>query len=162
MEIRLAKRSEADAVRECVDTAFSHWIEIIGRKPVAMLTDFTPLIEQEKVYVAHINDSLVGVLAMWLDHDALYVDTVAVNPTAQNQGVGQRLLKFAEAEAVKREQSKMSLCTNEKMQSNRDYYARLGYKEVRFDKLADGRGVVWMEKALALEEPEDDTLTKDV
>ena len=161
MDIRLAKTSEAKAVRECVDTAFSHWIDVIGRKPMAMLTDYSPLIEQEKVYVAHINDELVGVLAMWLDHESLYIDTLAVNPSTQNQGIGQRLLKFAEAEAVKREQSKLSLCTNEKMQSYRDYYGRMGYKEVRFDKLDDGRGVVWMEKSLALEEPED-TLTKDV
>src|SRR5690349_18333037 len=130
MEIRLAQISEAEEVKACVDAAFSHWIEVIGRKPIAMLTDFKPLIEQKKVYLAHIQGELVGVLAMWLDHESLYIDTLAVNPLAQKQGIGQRLLRFAEAEAVKQEQSKLSLCTNEKMQSNRDYYARLGYKEV--------------------------------
>lgn len=155
MQIRLAKSSELEAVKACVDAAFSVWIEVIGDTPRPMLADYKRLIEQEEVYVGIINAEIVGVLVMWLEYESLYVDVLAVNPKAQKQGIGLRLLKFAENEAIQRQQSKVSLCTNEKMQSNRDYYAHLGYHESRIDKSDDGGGIVWMEKALVTDKPDD-------
>lgn len=153
MQIRLANLSELDAVKECVNAAFSVWIDVIGDKPRPMLADYKALIEQEKVYLALLKDEIVGILVMWLEHDSLYIDVLAVNPKEQKQGIGLRLLKFAETEAMQREQNKITLCTNAKMQSNRDYYAKLGYQEFRHDKLDDGRGIVWMEKPLLPDEP---------
>jgi ribosomal protein S18 acetylase RimI-like enzyme len=119
---------------------------VIGQKPVAMIKGFKPLIEEGKVYIALIDNEIMGVLAMWLAYESLYIDTLAVNPKAQKQGIGQRLMQFAETEAAKLNQSKLSLCTNTKMQANRDYYARYGYHETHYDKLEDGRDIVWMEK----------------
>lgn len=148
MEIRLATLADSDAVRACVDMAFSHWIDIIGRKPTAMLTDFKPMIEAGQVHVALMDEAIVGVLIMWIAYESLYIDVLAVNPNIQKQGLGKQLLQFAEAEARRQNQSKLSLATNVKMQSNRDYYARYGYNETRFGTLEDGREIVWMEKPL--------------
>jgi N-acetylglutamate synthase-like GNAT family acetyltransferase len=155
MEIRLARVSELEAVKEVVDAAFSVWIDVIDMKPRAMLTEYKALIEQEKVFVGLINDEIVGVLVMWIEYDSLYIEVLAVNPKAQKQGIGLRLLKFAEAEALQHQQSKISLCTNEKMQANRDYYAHLGYHETRIEQTDDGRSVVWMEKDLVSDKPDD-------
>jgi N-acetylglutamate synthase-like GNAT family acetyltransferase len=148
MEIRLALEADAKDVKDCVDAAFSAWIPIIGSKPVAMQTNYAALIKMKKVYVGLNEGNIVAVLAMWIHGDALYLDTVAVNPELQKQGLGKNLLDFAEREARGQKQNKVSLCTNSKMFSNRRYYQKLGYQEVRTTSMEDGRAIIWMEKRL--------------
>ncbi len=94
-----------------------------------MLADYPQLIRDGLVRVAVANDEIVGVLVMWPEDDHLYVDNVAVLPTAQGLGVGTALLKVAEAVARETSQSEIRLYTNELMVTNLDYYPRRGYVE---------------------------------
>jgi len=149
MEIRLAQATDVQAVTACVQAAFGVWTDIIGRRPFALDTDYTSRIEQGYVYLAIENGELLGVIALWPEDESVYIDTVAVYPTLQKRGVGRTLLDFADSHARTLGITKMSLCTNGKMQSNRDYYQKLGYAEIRQEILLDGRVIIWMEKPLA-------------
>lgn len=148
MTIRLAQDHEAAVVTECVHAAFSKWIEVIGRKPRPMEADFATLIAQKFVYVLSENQKILGIIALWPQENTIYIDTVAVFPEWQKHGIGRQLLDFAESHAQSLGIPTLSLCTNEKMQSNRAYYLKLGYSQVNLEKLPDGGAVVWMEKSL--------------
>ncbi len=149
MEIRLAQEADVQAVTACVQAAFSVWTDIIGRRPFALDTDYTAWIEQGYVYLAIENGELMGVIALWPQDESVYIDTVAVYPTLQKRGVGRTLLDFADSHARALGITKMSLRTNGKMQSNRDYYQKLGYAEIHQEILPDGRVIILMEKPLA-------------
>jgi GNAT superfamily N-acetyltransferase len=148
MEIRLATETDFETVTDCVQAAFSVWTEIIGCRPFALDTDYTGRIEQGYVYLAIENDELFGIIALWPDGNTVYVDTVAVYPNLQGRGVGRVLLDFAESHARTLGKVAISLCTNEKMDTNRAYYQKLGYSEIRHEVHPDGRGVIWLKKPL--------------
>ena len=94
-----------------------------------MLADYPQLIHDGLVRVAVVNDEIVGVLVMWPEDDHLYVDNVAVLPTAQGLGIGAALLRVAEDFARDTKRDEIRLYTNEAMTSNLDYYPRRGYVE---------------------------------
>lgn len=148
LTIRLAEPHEAAAVSQLVDAAYSKWIAVIGRKPSPMLVDYVSLVQQRLVYVIVDNGQIAGVLVIWPQGDALYIDNIAVHPNFQRRGMGDRLLKFAEAQARAVGLSRMRLLTNEKMESNQAYYRKHGYVETRRETGEDGRRTVCMHKLL--------------
>ncbi len=74
----------------------SAYVERIGKKPAPMLDDYKTLISDEVVYVATVDDRLVGLVVFWPNEDHLYVDNIAVLPEEQGKGVGAALLGFVE------------------------------------------------------------------
>jgi len=148
MDIRLANDTDLQSVTACIQAAFSVWVDIIGARPIALDTDYAPLIAQHKVYIATEDGQTLGVMALWPINGALYIDTLAVNPTLQNRGIGGQFLTFADSHARTLGETTLRLCTNEKMRSNRSYYQKWGYQEVRQEPHHDGRIVVWLEKPL--------------
>ncbi len=146
--IRLATDADLEAVTACVQAAFSPWTEIIGRRPFALDTDYMSRIEDGYVHLAIEGGEILGVIALWPEDESVYIDTLAVDPSRQKRGVGKLLLDFAESHARALGKTTMSLRTNEKMQSNRAYYQKLGYQEIRSETFGLGRKTVWMEKPL--------------
>ena len=59
----------------------------------------------------------------------LRVENVAVDPLAQHQGIGRRLLEHADREAAALGLDEVRLYTNEAMSENLALYPRLGYRE---------------------------------
>lgn len=147
--IRPATAADHDAVVACVHAAFSKWVPIIGMKPLALLADYEAFIQRRVAYVLDGTHGLAGVLIIWPVEDALYIDTVAVNPAYQKTGLGQRLMTFAEQQAREAGLHRLTLVTNEKMIENQHYYKRLGYVETHREELTAGRRAVWMQKLLA-------------
>ena len=94
-----------------------------------MLDDYTNLIHSEVVYVATLDDRLVGLIVLWSKEDHLYIDNIAVLPEAQGNGVGAALLDFADAQAQRAGLNEIRLYTNEKMAENIQYYPRKGFRE---------------------------------
>ncbi len=151
--IRLATPADYPAVIACIEAAFSKWIPIIGMKPIALTADYHDFIERKVVYVIDGNQSndLAGLLIIYPADDALYVDTIGVNPAYQKHGLGRRLLAFAEKKAHEAGLNKMTLVTNALQLSNQDYYRKFGYVETHRESLEPGRVGVWMAKSLATE-----------
>ena len=148
-KMRLAEVDESEAVSRVVDAAYSKWIAVIGRKPLPMLADYPQLISQRFVYVLMDGKQIAAVLVIWPSSGSLYIDNIAVHPDYQRQGIGERLLGFAEQKAREVGLPRLTLVTNAKMESNQAYYRKHGYSETRRDLTADGREVVWMHKPIA-------------
>lgn len=128
-EIRQAVRADEPGVCACVDAAYAPYVERMGKPPAPMLDDYTNLINSGVVYVATLDDWLVGLIVLWPKEDHLYVDNVAVLPEAQGTGVGAALLDFADAQALRTGLNEIRLYTNEKMTENIEYYPRMGFHE---------------------------------
>jgi ribosomal protein S18 acetylase RimI-like enzyme len=151
--IRLATTDDYEATVACIDAAFTPWIEIIGMKPMALTADYHDFIERKVLYVVDGNQSseLAGLLIIYPVDDALYVDTIGVNPSYQKHGLGRRLLAFAQQKTHEAGLNKITLVTNAKQVSNQNYYRKNGFIETHREMLEPGRVGVWMAKTLATE-----------
>ena len=134
--IREATTNDAVSAKLCVVSAFSKYIERIGKEPAPMLLDFSAQVEERHVWVAELDTAVVGVLVQYETEFGFYIDTVAVLPNFQGTGVGRSLLLFAEQEAMRRNFGSIYLCTNSKMTENQVLYPRAGY--VEFDRQVVG------------------------
>jgi ribosomal protein S18 acetylase RimI-like enzyme len=134
--IREATASDAVSAKLCVTSAFSKYVERIGKEPAPMLLDFSAQVEAKHVWVAEFGTKVVGVLVQYETEFGFYIDTVAVLPEFQGTGVGRALLLFAEQEAVQRYFGSLYLCTNSKITENQVLYPRIGY--VEFDRQVVG------------------------
>lgn len=136
MVIVPARLVHLGAVQRCVDVAYQHYVERIGKPPAPMLDDYEQLIGSDVVHVAIEDHHVLGLIVMWDEHDHFYVDNVAVDPTAQGRGVGSKLLAEADRAARAAGRSEIRLYTNAAMTENIAYYARRGF--VATDRARDG------------------------
>lgn len=130
--LRTAVRSDASWVTDLIRQAFEHYVERIGKVPAPMLRDHGEAIERSETYVPDGND---GVIVLVPQEGHLLVRDVAVRPSAQGQGLGTRLMQFAEVRAAELGFDELRLYTNQAMWENIRFYTRLGYRELeRFEK----------------------------
>jgi ribosomal protein S18 acetylase RimI-like enzyme len=128
--LRAASPTDAQAAKACVQAAFEIYLERMDKPPAPMLLDFSSEIGQQHVWLAELEDKVVGVLVQYETEQGFYIDTVAVDPLHQGSGVGKSLLQFAEQEARRRGYDSLYLCTNVKMTENQRFYPSIGYVEV--------------------------------
>ncbi|MEV5569188.1 GNAT family N-acetyltransferase [Spirillospora sp. NPDC052269] len=143
-DIRLAVPSDRPAIEGVVEAAYTPWEEIIGTRPLPMVADYAALIDAGRVFVL---DDLTGLIVLIPEEGVLYVDNVAVDPSAQGGGRGRRLLDFAEDKARELGLPALRLITNEKMASNIARYERRGYLQTGRETI-EGRHAVHMSKTL--------------
>ncbi|UYM06867.1 GNAT family N-acetyltransferase [Solicola gregarius] len=141
MTIRPAVAGEADALRDLARAAYAHYVERIGTEPWPMLADYTQLVEQGSVWVAARDHAIVGLIVLLPEEGHLLLDNVAVSPDAQGQGVGGRLLAFADEHARDLGYAEVRLYTNEAMTENIAYYPRHGYVETHRGEFGEYRRV---------------------
>jgi GNAT superfamily N-acetyltransferase len=127
--LRLATDDDVDAVRAVVHAAYGGYGPLLGRTPMPMLTDFAVAIREHEVWVAEVDDRIVGVLELIPREDHLWIDNVAIDPEHQGRGLGRRLLKYADDEARRRGYESLGLLTNERYVRNIAMYERYGYRE---------------------------------
>jgi GNAT superfamily N-acetyltransferase len=148
--IRTAKQSNRAAVEAIVRAAYSVYIERIGKRPGPMLDDYERRIAEKAVHVLEADGDILAIIVLLPRPAHLLLDNVAVHPTRQGQGLGRRLIDFAEDEAIRLGLAELRLYTHAAMAENIALYARLGFVET-------GRGCeagydrVFMSKRLALE-----------
>lgn len=146
--IRQAVKGDEDAVRQCAENAFTQYISAIGRKPAPMDADFAAQIAAGQVYIAADEaDVLQGYIVFFPVADHMFLDSVAVQPSAVGRGIGGGLIRFCEAEARRLGLGAVHLYTNQKMTENLSIYPRLGYLEVD-RRTDDGFSRVFYEKQL--------------
>ncbi|MCP2335409.1 MFS transporter [Actinomadura rupiterrae] len=143
-EIRPARPSDRPDVERVVQAAYAPWTEIIGTPPLPLSSDYAALIEAGRVFVL---DDLSGLIVLIPEDGRLLVDNVAVDPSHQGEGLGSRLLDYAEDRARELGLPALRLITNEKMTSNISRYERRGYRETGRESI-QGRHAVHMSKTL--------------
>ena len=129
VSLRIAEPADVVEVRELVLAAFVGYLPRLDCEPAPMNADYSALVDAGQVWLAVDGGVLAGVIVLVPGAEELLVETVAVRPAKQGQGVGFRLMALAEAEARRRGLPAVTLYTNLKMTENLLYYPRLGYRE---------------------------------
>lgn len=88
--IRPAVIEDSLDVSECVDAAYAKYIERIGKKPAPMLTDYKALIEAGHVFLMIGESRPLGILVAEPKADFLFIESIAVYPPHQGQGLGKK------------------------------------------------------------------------
>ena len=128
--IRPAEPADGAAVEIVVAAAYAKYTERIGKPPGPMLDDYAALIAAGAVSVWIEPDGTITALIVLLPKpDHLLLDNIAVHPDRQGQGLGRRLIAFAEAEAQRRGHVELRLYTHATMTENIVLYRRLGFVE---------------------------------
>jgi GNAT superfamily N-acetyltransferase len=144
---RPAGEQDLSALRDIVELAYGKYLPRMDRPPGPMLADLRPQVLAGQVWV--VGSPPVALICLVPDGDALLVENVAVHPNAQGNGLGRRLLDFAEHQARAHGLGRLYLYTHEVMTENIAVYTHLGYRE--FARREDhGYRRVFMAKVLAV------------
>src|SRR5260370_9300856 len=128
--IRRATPDDRTEVEAIVHATYSVYVDRIGKPPGPMLDDYGRLIADGAVSVFAAPDGvLAGLIVLVPASDHLLLDNVAVRPERQGEGIGRRLIAFAESEACRLGYRELRLYTHEKMSENIAVYLRLGFAE---------------------------------
>ena len=127
--IRPAGDSDLAFVTDCTRAAYQKYVERLGRQPQPVIRDYRDAIAEGLVWVLEDAGTAAGLLVLTPEPDCLLIYSIAVDPTRQGRGHGQRLMRFAEAEARRQGLARVRLYTNEHMSENVGFYRSLGYRE---------------------------------
>ena len=145
--IRPALAADAPTVARIVHDAYAGYIPRMGRPPGPMLDDYPAQVAAGTVSVLEDGGVIVGIIVLHDEADHLLLENIAVAPDRHGQGIGRRLIAFAEAEARRRGHAEIRLYTHVTMVENQALYARLGFAETH-RSLQAGFERVFMRKPL--------------
>jgi N-acetylglutamate synthase-like GNAT family acetyltransferase len=145
--MRRAGDDDLDAINRVVVSAFTMYVDRIGRAPAPMTADYAEPIRASRVWVLEAGAEVLGVLVTEPAADHLWIEAIAVAPTAQGGGHGHALLARAEQDARELGLPELRLCTNEAMTENLEFYPRRGFHETGRG-IQDGFRRVFFAKAL--------------
>ncbi|MEM9632929.1 MAG: GNAT family N-acetyltransferase [Pseudomonadota bacterium] len=146
--IRIAIKSDEPAVRNCAERAYERYVAAIGRKPAPMVADFEAQIEAGLIHAAFDESGLLlGFIVFFPKDDHMFLENVAVDPSAAGSGVGKQLIRYCEEAARREGFGSVRLYTNEKMNENLAIYPHLGFVETE-RRSEDGFNRVYFEKRL--------------
>jgi ribosomal protein S18 acetylase RimI-like enzyme len=143
--IRRATVDDLPAIKAIIDAAYARYLPRMDKPPAPMFRDYRPSVEAGTTWVT--GSPVTAVLTLYPRDDHLYVENIAVDPSAQGRGLGRALMEFAEQEAARRGLGRMVLMTHEVMTENQAIYARLGYVETE-RRAEDGYRRIYLEKLL--------------
>ncbi len=129
--VRKASPDDADIIAALTDAAYTRYISRLGRKPQPMTADYRQIAAEHPVWLLYLDDQPAGVLVLMYEPEGVLIYSVAVSPPYQKQGLGRRLLAWAEEQARQAGYSRIRLYTNEHMEENIALYRRLGYEETK-------------------------------
>ena len=128
--IRPAGTADLAAVQSIVQEAYAVYIDRIGKPPGPMLDDYVALIKAGDVSILEAEDGMAAAIIVLLPRlDHLLLDNIAVRRDRQGQGLGRRLIAFAETEARRLGYCEIRLYTHQTMTENVALYTRFGFVE---------------------------------
>lgn len=128
MSIRAATAADVPEIRRCVLAAYARYSDRLDRPPEPLFDDYEAEVEGGEVFV-ECDPELRGLAVLTPATDHLWLRNLAVRPELQGQGIGSRLLAFAEERARALGLPEVRLCTNERMTENLAFYPSRGYRE---------------------------------
>lgn len=129
MKIRPAEIADSPAMTRIVEAAYSKYIARIGKPPGPMLDDYAAHIRAHTAWVIECDGAVSGLIVLLPEVDHLLLDNIAVDPGSHGRRIGGALMRFAEAEALRRGYRELRLYTHEKMTENLAMYPALGWEE---------------------------------
>ncbi len=154
--IRLATQGDLPAIVALTAVAYARYGAVLDAPPLPVTEDYAPRIAAGQVWVAEgPAGAPSGLIVLEHEPDHLLIFSVAVAPERQGEGLGRRLLAWAEAEARAAGVDTLRLYTNARMTRNIALYTRCGYRETgrRAHPIRPGWVLVDMEKSLQVPLP---------
>ncbi|MBN9315796.1 MAG: GNAT family N-acetyltransferase [Devosia sp.] len=148
LSVRPATPGDAAAIRDLVLAAYAKWVPLIGREPRPMSADYDASVREHEFDLVLEGERLVGLIEMVLRDDHLWIENVAVSPSAQGRGIGRQLLARAEDRARRAGRTETRLLTNGAFAANISLYERVGYVVTHTEPYLGGV-TVYMTKQLA-------------
>ncbi|MEM7222995.1 MAG: GNAT family N-acetyltransferase [Pseudomonadota bacterium] len=145
--IRPARAADLPAILACAEAAYGKYVARMGKKPGPMLADYQDQIAAGLVHVLEHDADVAGFIVLMARADHLFVENVALDPAHHGQGLGRRLMTFAEERAQELGLGGIRLYTNVKMTENFPFYERLGY-QITERRTEDGYDRVYFLKRL--------------
>lgn len=129
-----AKEDDIPVIKQMVNSAYSKYVERIGRPPAPMNSDWNALMGTRDVWVLRTTDSddkAIGAVVLGADADAdsIKINNLVVDPAAQGRGYGKILMAYAEDTARAKGRTALTLFTNVMMYENLVLYPKLGFYE---------------------------------
>ena len=146
--LRRAVSADAPAVRALTRAAYAKWVPRIGREPTPMAADYDRAVAEHVIDLWEEEGQLLALIEVIPAPDHLLIENIAVRPDVQGRGIGDRLLRHAEALARSLGLSEVRLYTNAAFASNLAFYSRRGYQEYRRATVVPGSVTVFMRKRL--------------
>jgi ribosomal protein S18 acetylase RimI-like enzyme len=109
-----------------VRAAYAHYVPLMDREPAPMNADHLANVDAGNVTVVEDHGAIVAVLIAWPDGDSMYVDNMAVGPSAQGCGLGGAMLRLAADRGTAAGCTRLWLYTNAVMVDNVGFYERWG------------------------------------
>ncbi len=135
---RRAGAADAALVAAITDAAYAKWVPVIGRKPKPMTADYAAAIREHLIELAYLDDVAVGLIEMIPAADHLLLENIGVDPAAQGEGIGRRLMQRVEQRAKEMKLPTVRLYTNKAFATNLGFYQRLGYAIEREEPYKEG------------------------
>ncbi|HUB42432.1 MAG TPA: GNAT family N-acetyltransferase [Streptosporangiaceae bacterium] len=145
-ELRQAVEADLPSIHRVIAAAYDKYLSRMDRPPAPLLRDYRRAVETGAVWVT--GSPVIGLISLTQTDDMILVENVAVHPDQQGNGLGRRLMEFAEEQARKEQIGRLALYTNEVMTENQAIYARLGYRVID-RRVENGYRRIYMEKILA-------------
>jgi GNAT superfamily N-acetyltransferase len=145
VKFRRAIQADLPSIQRVVAAAYRKYLARMDRPPAPLLRDYRRVVETGGVWVT--GSPVTGLISLTETDDVILIENVAVHPDQQGNGLGRRLMEFAEEQARKHRIERLALYTNEVMTENQAIYARLGYREID-RRVEDGYRRIYMEKIL--------------
>lgn len=128
MAIRLATSNDLPALQEIAVKAYAPYVARMGREPAPMRPNFVRHIAADTVFVWD-EKGLKAYAIIVIDDDEPLLDNIAVDPAAQGQRLGSKLLEHLEDHLRNEDFSAYTLYTNVHMTENIAWYTRAGFIE---------------------------------
>ena len=145
--MRRATPDDAPAIAALTRAAYTKWVAIIGREPLPMQADYAEALSRHRFDLEECDGRLIALIETVADGDHLLIVNLAVSPAAQGEGLGSRLLGFAEQLAADSGFRGLRLYTNKLSVENIRFYERRGFTKEREATFNVGV-VVYMTKSL--------------
>lgn len=127
--LRRAEPGDVDGLASCLDAAYARYQDRIADLP-PMSKDCAGEIVRNQVWLAILNDRIVGALVLTPGDGFMKLANLAVRPEHNGKGIGRALVALSENEAASQGFGEMRLNTHVAMPENVGIYSRLGWKEV--------------------------------
>jgi N-acetylglutamate synthase-like GNAT family acetyltransferase len=148
VSLRRAEPADASAIRELSRAAYAKWVPVIGGEPLPMTADYNQAVRRHIIDLHEEGGELLALIEMVVETGHLLIENIAVRPDKQGKGIGDRLLRHAEAVAASMNIREIQLYTNAAFVSNIDFYSKRGYQEYDRRTMPSGRTAVFMRKTL--------------
>ncbi|WP_182201277.1 GNAT family N-acetyltransferase [Paraliobacillus salinarum] len=129
--IRKAELKDANGLNECMDAAYSKYKDRVNIETLPPLqVDYKDEIANYPVWVIKHNHQVVAGLIMTFSENTATLSNIAIHPNFQNNGLGKKLLNFAEKEAANRGYEEMNLATHTLFRENVSFYQKQGWIQI--------------------------------